>query len=77
MNATWFLAYPHWRCNNPLKWTRVIIEQTFGRWNLRFQDETDKVCSIIVFCEVLHGTAIQWKQPLLEDEVSNDSYGCY
>ena len=34
----------------------------------------DKVCSIIVACAVLHNIAIQWKQPLLEDEVSDDSY---
>ena len=34
----------------------------------------DKVCSIIVSCAVLHNIAIQWKQPLLEDEVSDDSY---
>ena len=32
-----------------------------------------KVCAIIIPCAVLY-IAIQWKQPLLEDEVSDDSY---
>ena len=61
--------------------TKVIIEQTFGRWKRRFhclygelRMNPDKVCSIIVSCAVLHYIAIQWKQPLLEDEVSDDSY---
>ena len=35
---------------------------------------TDKVCAIIISCEVLHNIAVRWKQPPLEDEVSGDSY---
>ena len=35
---------------------------------------SDKVCAIIVSCAVLHNIAIQWKQSLLEHEVSDDSY---
>ena len=34
----------------------------------------DKVCATIISCAVLHNIAIQWKQPLLEDKVSDDSY---
>ena len=34
----------------------------------------DKVCSITISCAVLHNIAIQWKQPLLEDGVSDDAY---
>ena len=34
----------------------------------------DKLCAIIISRAVLHNIAIQWKQPLLEDKVSNDSY---
>ena len=34
----------------------------------------DKVCAIIISCASLHNIAIQWKQPLLEDGVSDDSY---
>ena len=34
----------------------------------------DKVCVIVISCAALHNIAIQWKQPLLEDEVSDDSY---
>ena len=36
---------------------------------------SDIDCSIIVVsCAVLHNIALQWKQPLLEDEVFDDSY---
>ena len=33
----------------------------------------DKVCAIINSC-ALHSIAIEWKQPLLEHEVSDDTY---
>ena len=63
------------------KRTRVIFQQTFGRWKRRFhclhgelRMNPDIICSIIVSCAVLHNIAIQWKQPLLEDEVPDDSY---
>ena len=52
------------------KGTRVIIEQTFGRWKRRFhclhgevRMNPDKVCSIIISCAVFHNIAIQQKQP--------------
>ena len=48
------------------KGTRVIIEQTFGRWKRRFhclhgevRINPDKVCSIIISCAVFHNIAIQ------------------
>ena len=54
------------------KRTRVVIEQTFGRWKRRFHClhgeirlNRDKVCTIIVACAVLHNMAILWKQPYL------------
>ena len=65
------------------KRTRVVIEQTFGRWKRRFhclhgeiRMNPDKVCTIIVACAVLHNMAILWKQPLplLQDEFSDISY---
>ena len=62
------------------KRTRIIIKQMFGRWKRRFhclngevRMNPVKVCAIIIPCAVLY-IAIQWKQPLLEDEVSDDSY---
>ena len=75
------ISTPQSNYNYTHKRTRVIVEQTFGRWKRRFhclhgelRMSPDKVCSIIVACAVLHNIAIQWKQPLLEDEVSDDSY---
>ena len=56
------------------KKTRVLIEQTFGRWKRRFhclygeiRMAPDKVCTIIIACAVLHNMAIDWKEPMLED----------
>ena len=58
------------------KRTRVLIEETFGRWKGRFhclQGEirmtSEKVCKIIIVCAVLHNMAIMWKLPLLEDHL--------
>ncbi|KAI6661406.1 Nuclease HARBI1 [Oopsacas minuta] len=75
------ISTPQFNYNYAHKRTRVIVEQTFGRWKRRFhclhgelRMSPDKVCSIIVACAVLHNIAIQWKQPLLEDEVSDYSY---
>ena len=60
--------------NYSRKKTRVLIEQTFGRWKRRFhclhgeiRMTPDKVCTIILACAVLHNMAIVWKQPMLED----------
>eukprot|EP00800_Vazella_pourtalesii_P014201 TRINITY_DN3560_c0_g1_i5.p1 TRINITY_DN3560_c0_g1~~TRINITY_DN3560_c0_g1_i5.p1 ORF type:complete len:141 (+),score=6.41 TRINITY_DN3560_c0_g1_i5:465-887(+) len=70
---------PQSNYNYAHKSTRVIIEQTFGRWKRRFPSlhrevrmDSDKVCAIIISYAVLHNITIQWKQPLLEDEVSDD-----
>ena len=56
------------------KKTRVLIEQTFGRWKRRIhclhgeiRMAPDKVCTIIIACAVLHNMAIVWKLPMLED----------
>ena len=66
----------HENYNYAHKKTRVLIEQTFGRWKRRFhclhgeiRMAPDKVCTIIVACAVLHNMAIVWKQPMLEDLV--------
>ena len=55
-------------CNYAHKKTRVLIEQTFGRWKRRFhclhgeiRMAPDKVCTIIASCAVLHNMAIVWK----------------
>ena len=55
------------------KKTRVLIEQTFGRWKRRFhclhgeiRMAPDKVCIIMNACAVLHNMAIAWKQPTSE-----------
>ena len=52
------------------KRTRVLIEQTFGRWKRRFhclhgeiRMNPEKVCKIIIACAVLHNMAIIWKLP--------------
>ena len=55
------ISTPQSNYNYAHKRTRVIIEQTFGRWKRRFhclhgelRMSPDKVCSIIVACAVLH-----------------------
>ena len=62
------------------KITRVLIEQTFGRWKRRFhclhgeiRMTPEKVCKIIIACAVLHNMAIIWKLPLLEDHLALSS----
>ena len=72
---------PQSNYNYAHKKTRVIIEQTLGRWKRRFhclhgelRMTPDKVCMIIVACAVLHNMAIMWKQPLLNEEPYNVTY---
>ena len=52
------------------KRTRVVIEQTFGRWKSRFhclhgdiRMKQENVCTISVDGAVLYNMAILWKQP--------------
>ena len=66
--------------NSAHKRTRVLIEQTFGRWKRRFhclhgeiRMSPDRVCTIIVACAVLHNMAIDWKEPILEDTIVDHS----
>ena len=60
--------------------TRVVIEQTYGRWKRRFHEvhseirmASEKVCLIIGACAVLHNIAVLLKEPMddadLPDEV--------
>ena len=64
----------HSNYNYAHKKTRVLVEQTFGRWKRRFhclhgeiRMAPDKTCTIIVACAVLHNMAIIWNEPILED----------
>ena len=63
--------------NNAHK-TRVIIEQTFGRWKRRFhvlhseiRMAPERVCNIIGACAVLHNIAILQKEPMEDGEACN------
>ena len=56
--------------------TRVIIEQTFGRWKRRFhvlhgeiRMAPRKVCLIVGACAVLHNIAVQLHEPMEDGEV--------
>ena len=58
--------------------TRVIIEQTFGRWKRRFhvlhseiRMAPERVCNIIGACAVLHNIAILQKEPMEDGEACN------
>ena len=57
--------------------TRVIIEQTFGRWKRRFhllhsevRMHPEKVCQLIGACAILHNIAIAFNEPMedLDDD---------
>ena len=63
--------------NRAHKKTRVIIEQTFGRWKRRFhllhskiRMQPEKVCQLIGACAILHNIAIAFNEPMedLEDD---------
>ena len=56
--------------------TRVVIEQTFGRWKRRFRVlhseikmAPEKVCMIVGACAVLHNIALQLHEPMEDGEV--------
>ena len=64
--------------NNAHTKTRVIIEQTFGRWKRRFhvlhseiRMAPERVCNIIGACAVLHNVAILQKEPMEDGEACN------
>ena len=57
--------------------TRVVIEQTFGRWKRRFhvlhsevRMAPEKVCLIIGACAVLHNIAILQNEPMEDGEIN-------
>ena len=56
--------------------TRVVIEQTFGRWKRRFhvlhaeiRMAPEKVCVIVGACAVLHNIAVRLHEPMEDEEV--------
>lgn len=60
--------------------TRVIIEQTFGRWKRRFhvlhseiRMAPEKVCIIIGACAVLHNIAIFLSEPMEDGDVGGEA----
>ena len=62
--------------NNDHAKTRVIIEQTIGRWKRRFhvlhgeiRMAPRKVCLIVRACAVLHNIAVQLHEPMEDQEV--------
>jgi hypothetical protein len=59
--------------------TRVIIEQTFGRWKRRFhllhsevRMHPEKVCQLIGACAILHNIAIAFNEPMEDEEGDAD-----
>ena len=68
--------------NRAHKKTRVIIEQTFGRWKRRFhllrsevRMQPEKVCQLIGACATLHNIAITFNEPMEELEGNLDEPG--
>lgn len=59
--------------------TRVIIEQTFGRWKRCFHAlhseirmAPEKVCSVIGACGVLHNITVVLNEPMEDDDIPED-----
>ena len=59
--------------------TRVIIEQTFGRWKRRFhllhsevRMHPEKVCQLIGACAILHNIATAFNEPMEDEEGDED-----
>ena len=58
--------------------TRVVVEQTFGRWKRRFhvlhseiRIAPERVCMVVGACAVLHNIAILLNEPIEDEEVDN------
>uniref|UniRef100_A0A915J722 DDE Tnp4 domain-containing protein n=1 Tax=Romanomermis culicivorax TaxID=13658 RepID=A0A915J722_ROMCU len=61
------------RYNSRLTRTRVLIEQTFGRWKRRFSFlhsgsrlDPERTCRAIVTCAILHNIAVAKRMPVFE-----------
>ena len=59
--------------------TRVLIEQTFGRWKRRFhllnsevRMHPEKVCQLIGACAILQNIAIAFNEPMEDEEGDED-----
>lgn len=59
--------------------TRVIIEQTFGRWKRIFlllhsevRMHPEKVCQLIGTCAILHNIAIALNEPVEDHDEDNE-----
>lgn len=59
--------------------TRVVVEQTFGRWKRRFhvlhseiRMTPERVCTVIGACAVLHNIALLLNEPMDDDPLEDD-----
>ena len=62
--------------------TRVIVEQSFGRWKRRFhvlhseiRMTPERACSVIRPCAVLHNIAVLLNEPMDDDPLVDDPEG--
>lgn len=62
--------------------TRVIVEQSFGRWKRRFhvlhseiRMTPERACSVIGACAVLHNIAVLLNEPMDDDPLDDDPEG--
>ena len=62
--------------------TRVIVEQSFGRWKRRFhvlhseiRMTPQRACSVIGACAVLHNIAVLLNEPMDDDPLDDDPEG--
>ena len=62
--------------------TRVIVEQSFGRWKRRFhvlhseiRMTPERACSVIGACAVLHNIAVLLNEPMDDDSLVDDPEG--
>ena len=69
-------------CNTAHTKTRVIVEQSFGRWKRRFhvlhseiRMTPQRACSVIGACAVLHNIAVLLNEPMDDDPLDDDPEG--